>query len=1052
MLAGSDLHLIDVKTARELRSFTVGSAWSAWQIAANPKQMVAATIDLSGNASVLSLADGHEFFHASFSVRSGTGTVVLHVGFSPDGRLLAITTDNAFQLWDWAANRKLLDFDAHAFHKPDLSRSVTVGLGSSTRQSTAEVEDYFWFTGASFSPDGKHLALTSHDELKVLDLPSGKPAAFTRIDSGMIPGCIFIDNDHIFLPQINLDLAIYSLSKGMAGTTANVSLQDYLLVPGRDRGVVLAVVPYLVAASTFATIKALFTETRPPESLTFTHDGKQLLASTYFKSFASWSLDSGEANALPNAGDVLSPAVSADGKYLAAADFPDAVRVFELTGGHKEAQISMKFNSLDTSLSISSDGAVRGFSQKSGEVDVFSVPQKTTIATLTADHPTHIAVQPDGSRFAVADSSGTTIYSVVSQPAKIASLPIDDPQGIFRKAAPYALAFSPDGKWLAIMETSELRLVSTQTWTEARKIEGVGGLCIAFSPDSLRIALPMQSQGVEVVDVISGRVLFQDNEHLTSCPMAFSADGSVLAAASQYGTELFSTQSGQVLANLYLYSDESQTPHLSLEKQQLDWLVVTPDGLFDGTPFAWNQLTWRISDNTFDLSPVEIFFQNFYRPGLLAEIASGRTPKAPTNIANIDRRQPRVALTTTLDASTAVATRTVHLDLSISEVAPDKTHASGSGVRDVHLFRNGVLVQAWRGDMKLDKTGKATFSADIPIAANENRFTAYAFSGADIKSSDASLVITGADTLRRQGTAWIISTGINHYADATPENHLDLNFAEGDAADFASHFSKAQAALGQSARVRRIDLLGLDATKANLQSVFRLLSGASADALTPEQQQFFSAIAQVQPEDGVFVFYAGHGAAQDNHFYLIPQDFHFDLPLNDPRSRTISDIELGHLLEGIAPARSFLIIDACNSGQAIDSSTPVGPVNATGLAQLAYEKGLYILAASKDSEPALETHSLGSGHGFLTYALVNEGLREGAAAENGLVELRPWFTYAGRRVPELQAEQLVRRALLPVDPIPTDEARQHPRIFYRREPETNPFVIAKTASSGLAQH
>jgi WD40 repeat protein/uncharacterized caspase-like protein len=1052
VLAGTDLHLIDVKTARELRSFTVGSAWSAWQIAANPKQMVAATIDLSGNASVRSLADGHEFFRTNFQVRSGTGTVILHVGFSPDGRLLAVTTDNAFQLWDWAANRKLLDFDAHEFHKPDLSRSVTVGQDGYTRQSTAEAEGYFWFTGASFSPDGKHLALTSHDELNVLDLPSGKPAAFTKIDSGLTPGCIFIDNDHIVLPQINLDATIYSLSKGILGTATNVNLQDFLLVPGRDRGVVLSGVPYLVTASTFATIKALFTKTRPPESLTFTHDGEQLLVSTYFKSFASWSLDSGEANSFPNAGNVQSPAVSADGKYLAAADFPNAVRVFELSGNHKEAQIPVKFHGLDTSLSLNSDGAVLGFSQKSGEVDVFSVPQKTSIATLAANHPTNIAVQPDGARFAVADSSGTTIYSVASQPAKIASLPIDDPQGLFKKTAPNALAFSPDGKWLAIMETTELRLVSTQTWTEARKIEGVGGLCMAFSPDSLRVALPMQSQGVEVVDVISGRVLFQDNEHLTSCPMAFSADGSVLAAAAQYGTELLSTQSGQVLANLYLYSDETQTPNVSLEKQQLDWLVVTPDGLFDGTPFAWSQLSWRFSDNTFDLSPVEIFFQNFYHPGLLAEILSGLAPKAPTNIANIDRRQPQVTVTSALDASTSVYTRTVHLDLSISQAEPDKTHASGSGVRDVHLFRNGVLVQAWRGDIKLDKAGKATLSADIPIVASENRFTAYAFSGANIKSSDASLVITGADSLRRQGTAWIISIGINHYADATPENHLDLNFAEGDATDFAGRFSKAQAALGQFARINRIDLLGPNATKANLQTALRLLSGASADALTPEQQQLFSAITQVQPEDGVFFFYAGHGAAHDNHFYLIPQDFHFGIPLSDPRSRTISDIELDHLLEGIAPARSFLIIDACNSGQAIDSSTPVGPVNASGLAQLAYEKGLYILAASKDSEPALEAHSLGSGHGFLTYALVDEGLKEGAAAENGLVELRPWFTYAGRRVPELQAEQLERRTLIAVDTTPAAEARQHPRIFYRREPETNPFIIAKTGSSGLARH
>jgi hypothetical protein len=46
-----------------------------------------------------------------------------------------------------------------------------------------------------------------------------------------------------------------------------------------------------------------------------------------------------------------------------------------------------------------------------------------------------------------------------------------------------------------------------------------------------------------------------------------------------------------------------------------------------------------------------------------------------------------------------------------------------------------------------------------------------------------------------------------------------------------------------------------------------------------------------------------------------------------------------------------------------------GPMNASVLAQLACEKGLFILAASKDSEPALEPGEPGGGHGFLTYAL-----------------------------------------------------------------------------------
>lgn len=48
-------------------------------------------------------------------------------------------------------------------------------------------------------------------------------------------------------------------------------------------------------------------------------------------------------------------------------------------------------------------------------------------------------------------------------------------------------------------------------------------------------------------------------------------------------------------------------------------------------------------------------------------------------------------------------------------------------------------------------------------------------------------------------------------------------------------------------------------------------------------------------------------------------------------------------------------------------------MNSKGLAQLAYEKGMYILTAAQSYQAALEAAQLG--HGYLTYALVEEGLK-----------------------------------------------------------------------------
>ena len=50
-----------------------------------------------------------------------------------------------------------------------------------------------------------------------------------------------------------------------------------------------------------------------------------------------------------------------------------------------------------------------------------------------------------------------------------------------------------------------------------------------------------------------------------------------------------------------------------------EWMVVTPQGLFDGTPVSWNQILWRYNQDTFNVAPIEWFFNEFYYPGLLCD-------------------------------------------------------------------------------------------------------------------------------------------------------------------------------------------------------------------------------------------------------------------------------------------------------------------------------------------------------------------------------------------------------------------------------------------------
>ena len=68
---------------------------------------------------------------------------------------------------------------------------------------------------------------------------------------------------------------------------------------------------------------------------------------------------------------------------------------------------------------------------------------------------------------------------------------------------------------------------------------------------------------------------------------------------------------------------------------------------------------------------------------------------------------------------------------------------------------------------------------------------------------------------------------------------------------------------------------------------------------------------------------------------------------------------------------------------------------------------MYILTAAQSYQAALEASRLG--HGYLTYALIEEGLKNGQAdadPADGTIFAREWFNYATRRVPQMQEERL----------------------------------------------
>jgi uncharacterized caspase-like protein len=478
-----------------------------------------------------------------------------------------------------------------------------------------------------------------------------------------------------------------------------------------------------------------------------------------------------------------------------------------------------------------------------------------------------------------------------------------------------------------------------------------------------------------------------------------------------------------------------------------EWLAFTPDGLFDGSTNGWSSLAWRFAENIgagATTLPIEVFFREYFYPRLLSDLFEGRRPKAPGEIAQVDRRQPVVSIESPMGGND-ISQRQVSIELVVEDI--------GSGMRDLRVFRNGVLIHTERGEL-LPNSGPNTFRISVPVTlvAGSNVLTAYAFNSNDIKSRDGFLKLTGSSSLARKGKAYVVTIGINEYQ----SDSFNLRYAVADANLVSRTLSESLARLDLYEEIVPVELLDEEATESNVLAMLSLLSGKLPTPQAELPEDLFK-LTTATPEDLLIIYFAGHGIAHGDQYYLLPHDLGYD---GDPRNvdeqglrfvrqSGISDRDLELALEKVDAERVMLVIDACQSGQLLKAEEKRrGPMNSKGLAQLAYEKGMYILAAAQSHQAALEVEILG--HGLLTHVLVEEGLKQMAADFDGdrQITARELLDYPAQRMnagSEASNRRLIlksaERGVLPS--VGASEATsQAPSAYYRWQDQKQPWVIA----------
>ena len=214
----------------------------------------------------------------------------------------------------------------------------------------------------------------------------------------------------------------------------------------------------------------------------------------------------------------------------------------------------------------------------------------------------------------------------------------------------------------------------------------------------------------------------------------------------------------------------------------------------------------------------------------------------------------------------------------------------------------------WHRDV-LNGKGGTLLNADVTLVSGENTLTAYAFNNDDIKSEDALLSVTGAEALARKGTAYILSVGINDYAN----DDFKLKYAVPDAIDFVQEIKSQQERLATYDRHFVVSLADATATRANFLYALRRLAGKETGPLPAEVPAQLAQLRPAQPEDTIFIYFAGHGKAAGDAFYMVPFDLGYggtraDLNATAMKiitSHSVSNIDLEEALKRSMLARSF---------------------------------------------------------------------------------------------------------------------------------------------------
>jgi hypothetical protein len=492
----------------------------------------------------------------------------------------------------------------------------------------------------------------------------------------------------------------------------------------------------------------------------------------------------------------------------------------------------------------------------------------------------------------------------------------------------WAVALSRDGKYVVTgSRDTTARLWDAGTGKEllSYKNHHGGVRSVTFTSDGKNIITGGDDGLINIWGTRNNDLIrqFKGSKGIVTHVVVSPDDKRVVSCSTDGNTRIWDIATGKELCSL-----------ISIDAGK-DWLVVTPEGFFDGSPAGMEFVSYRVP-NTRTLLPLSQFEKKYYKEGLLAKIWKGEKIKA--DVAAKDALPPEIVFISPEQSGTILKDRS----LTVKAVVVPRNEFP---VREARLLIDGRPYLGASGVRRIanPKSGKVNVEWTVELEPRKEPYTLRILADTEYAQGVSEVYeihVKGVfEALKPK--MYIFAVGVAKYK----EEKLNLHYAANDATTTVEALTK----FGQEIfKIESRIITDQDATKD------RILDGLAwlKESMTSNDY-------------GVFIF-SGHGDRDnDGTLYFLPHDA-------NPKRLLTTGIDADQLKKNLTntQGRLIAIFDACHSGGIDDGKRK----STRGLSDelmrnlISEQSGVAVLCSSSGNEFSLENNE--HRHGNFTVALL----------------------------------------------------------------------------------